>query len=119
MCADRIQEMTVMADNQYGMFKFGEVAFQPLYSIKVQVIGRLVEKQVIRLAEKRFGQHHAHLFFTAQISHEGIMLVFFYTKTAQECCGITFCIVSAHFSEFIFQFSYFNAIFIAEIFFGI
>jgi hypothetical protein len=50
MCTYRIEEVTVVAHNQHGMFEVGEILLQPGNGLHIQVIGRLVEQQVIGIS---------------------------------------------------------------------
>ena len=51
-----IQKCLVMADKQKRAFVFFEVAFQPNGRFPVQVVGRLVQQQNIRVWKQRAGQ---------------------------------------------------------------
>ena len=51
MCADLIQEITVMGYHDYSVIKINQEFFQPCNGIEIQVVGRLVEKKNIRISE--------------------------------------------------------------------
>ena len=51
MCADLIQEITVMRNNDNGIFEINQELFQPCDGIKIQVVGRFVQKQDIGVSE--------------------------------------------------------------------
>ena len=44
-----------------GIVKVNEEFLQPFYGVQVQVVGRLVLKQDIRIAEKRLGKEYLYL----------------------------------------------------------
>ena len=41
-----------MAHDEYRLFDVAEVVFEPFYSLQVEVVGRLVEEQVVRMSEE-------------------------------------------------------------------
>ena len=115
----RVKEVTVVAYHQHGMFKVRKVFFEPGHRIHIQVIGRLVEQQVVRISEKRLCQHHAHLFLTTQITHQRVVLVFFYAQPAQQDSCIALGIPAFQFGKLFFQFGCLDTVFIGKIFLGI
>ena len=115
MRTDRVQEVTVVADNQHRVFEFRQIRFQPLHGFQVEVVRRLVEQQVVRFAEQGLGQHHAYLLLTAQFTHQRIVQILLNAQTAQQSCRITFCIITAHLRKFFFQFGYAQTILIREV----
>ena len=58
---DIVQESAVVAHEQQGAPRGLEVIFQPLDGLYVQVVGRLVEQEYARLAQKDFCQFYAHI----------------------------------------------------------
>src|SRR3546814_3974678 len=55
-----VQQVTVMADHDQGLGIGLEVAFQPDRGLQVEMVGRLVEQQQLRLLEQHRGQRHTH-----------------------------------------------------------
>ena len=49
--ADLIQEITVMGYHDHRIFKVDQKFFQPFDRTEIQVVGRLVEKKDVRIAE--------------------------------------------------------------------
>ena len=54
-----LEERAVVGDEHHGAFVLGEKALEPLDRLDVEVVGRLVEQQQIRLADQRARQQHA------------------------------------------------------------
>ena len=54
-----LQERAVVGDEHHGAVVLGEKALEPLDGVDVEMIGRLVEQQQIRLADQRARQQHA------------------------------------------------------------
>ena len=50
MRTDGVEEVTVVAHNKHRMFKVGKIFFQPCHCLHIQIIGRFVEKEVIRIS---------------------------------------------------------------------
>ena len=51
LCADLIQEITVMGNNNNGVVKVDQEFFQPCDRIQIQVVGRLIQKKNIRITK--------------------------------------------------------------------
>ena len=113
--ADRVEEVTVVADDKHRLLVLGEVVLQPSHRLKVKVIGRLVEEEVVRLTIERTCQEDTNLLLTAKLLHELVVLVFLDTETAQEHGGIALSVPPLHLCELIFQLSDAIAILIVEV----
>ncbi len=50
-----------MRDQHEGERIIGQILLQPVAGFQIQVIGRLVQQQQVRLFEQQFGQRDAHL----------------------------------------------------------
>jgi len=55
-----VEELSVVGDDDDRIGIFGEVLFQPDGALKVEVVGRLVQKQEVGFGEEDRGQGHAH-----------------------------------------------------------
>ena len=119
MRTNGVEEVTVVAYHQHRMLKVGEVLFQPSHGLHIQVIGRLVQQQVIRISIESLRQHDTHLFLVVQLTHQQIMLVFLDTQTTQQGGSIAFGIPAVQLGKFLFQFGNLQSILVCEILFGI
>ena len=115
MRTDRVEEVTVVADNQHGVFEVRQIVFKPHDGFKVEVVGRLVQQQVIRLSEEGACQQDTYFLLTAHVLHQRVVEFFRDTQAAQEGGGITFGIPAFHLGELLFQFRYADTVGIAEI----
>ena len=104
-----------MAHHKHRVLKVAEIVFQPFHGFEVEVVGRFVEEQVVRLAKECLRQHHAHLFLTREVAHEFAVQGFLDAKAAKQCGGIVFGGVAAHLCKLVFQFSHENTILIGEV----
>ena len=115
MRADRVKEVTVVADDKHRLLILGEVVLQPSHCLKVKIIGRLVKKEVVGLTIECACQQDAHLLLTTKLLHELVVLVFLDTETAQEHGSIALSVPAFHLCELIFQLSDAIAILIVEV----
>ena len=113
--ADRVEEVTVVTDDQHRLLVFGEVVFEPSHRLQVEVVGRFVQEEVVGLTIKRTSQEDTHLFLTAQLLHQLVVLVFLNSQTTEQHRSIALCIPAFHLSELIFQLSDAVAILIVEV----
>ena len=51
MCANLVEEVAVMADDEDGMLKVAEIFFESFYGLEVKVVRRLIEEQIVWFAE--------------------------------------------------------------------
>ena len=108
-----------MAHNKHRMFEVGKIFFQPCHCLHIQIIGRFVEKEVIRISVQCLRQHDTYFLFTTQFAHQCVVLIFFDSQTAQQHGCVTLGIPAVQFSEPFFQFGHFQSIFVCKVFFSI
>ena len=106
-----------MGYNDDSVVKVDQEFFQPFDRREVQMVGRLVEKQDVRVSEKCLGKKNFDLLAACQVSHLCVMEFCVNAKTVQECGSIGFCFPSVHFGKFTFQFAGTDTVFVCEIFF--
>ena len=106
-----------MGYNDNCVVKVDQEFFQPCDCIKIQVVGRLVKKQDIRVSEQCLCKKNLDLLRTCQVFHQFIMKFCLDTKSVQKVGSIRFCFPSIHCSELSFQLTCFDSVFICEIFF--
>ena len=75
MGADLIQEITVMGYYDDGVREANQELLQPCDSVQIQVVGRLVQKQDIRVAEQCLCQQNLDLLGTQEILHQGVVKI--------------------------------------------
>ncbi len=63
-----------MGNHNYRVFKINQKLLQPCNRIQIQVVGRLVEKQDIRIAEQSLGEEYFYLCGARHISHHNGMV---------------------------------------------
>ena len=50
-----------MADNENCLLYVAKIFLKPLYGVEVKVVGGLVKKEVVGIAEESLGKHDAYL----------------------------------------------------------
>ena len=55
-----VEEVAVVADEEHGPRIAGEIGLEPDRAFEVEIVGRLVEKQEVRLGEEHRGERDAH-----------------------------------------------------------
>ncbi|MCY1405549.1 hypothetical protein D9M71_207890 [compost metagenome] len=75
MGADAVQEVAVVGNDDHGGVTRREHAFQPADGVDVQVVGRFVQQQHVRIGEQRLGQQHPQLPARRHGAHRTEMLV--------------------------------------------
>ena len=82
MSADLVQEIAIMGDDDYCVLEAGEKAIQPGDGLQVELVGRLVQKQDIRVTEQGLGQQHPHLIVAVKFLHLFLTHLFRYAEAA-------------------------------------
>ena len=108
-----------MRHDKHRVLAIRQIILQPSHSLQVQVVGRLVEEQVVGISEKSLCQKHAHLLLTAQILHQHVMLVLLHAQTAKQRARIALGVPSAELREFFLKFGGTDAVGIREVRLGI
>ena len=73
---NRVEEVAVVRYDQHRVLEVGKIIFEPHNGFKVEVVGRLVEQEVVGMSEEGFRQQYAHFLFTAQVFHQHVVLLF-------------------------------------------
>ena len=69
VCADLVQEVTVMGYDDDGILEVDEELLEPLNGVQVEVVGRLVEEQDVRVTEQCLREEDLDLFGALQLVH--------------------------------------------------
>ncbi len=102
--ADRIEEMPVMRDDNHRTGEIEQKIFQPVDRPDIEVVGRLVEQQDVRLPEQSLCQQHLDLFPAFQLAHRDAVQLGGDAKPLQQAPGIRFGLPAVHLGELPFQF---------------
>ena len=108
-----------MTYHKHCILKFREVIFEPSHGVEVKVVGRLVEQQVVGVAEQSLCQKHAHLLVTGKVAHKHIVAVLLDAQTAQQSRGVALGVPPFQLGEFLLQLRGADAVGVGEIGLGI
>ena len=100
-----IEEVTVVAHHEHGLvlINLAEIVLQPLHGIEVEVVGRLIEEQVVGLAEERLGQHDTHLLIVGKLRHLLLVQIFRHAEVLQQLCGIALGLPAVHLCKLLLE----------------
>ena len=119
MGADIIEEVAVMGNHDNGTEVLGQKVLQPRNGINIQMVGRLVHEDNIRIAEQSLCQQDFHLFITGEVCHLLIEQFFRQTQPLNQLGSVGFRLPAVQFSEFRFQFRSQNTVLLGKILLGI
>ena len=74
--AHTIKKKTVVSDHEKRLVATVEISLEPLYHVKIQMIGRFVEYQQVRFGKQYIGQCHTLLLSSAQLSHRLMQIAY-------------------------------------------
>ena len=116
MCADLIKKITVMGYNDDSIVKVDQKFFEPFDCRKIQMVGRLIEKKNVRIAEQSLCKKNFDFLAAGQVSHLCIVELGFDAKSVQKSSSIRLCLPSVHLCEFTLKFAGTDTVFICKIF---
>ncbi len=82
--AHRVDEMPIVRDDDECAFVAHQELAQPMDRVEVEVVGRFVQQQRLRVPEQRLRQQHPHLLSTLQLGHRPIVERFGNIETLQQ-----------------------------------
>ena len=108
-----------MADHDQRSGEVHQEIFQPGNRAVIQVVGRLVQQQNVRVAEQCLCQQHLELFAALQVAHEGIVHFRRQTQAGQQSSRIAFCVPAVQLGKFALQLGSLFAVCFGEVRLGI
>ena len=119
MGTNLVEEMSVMADNDNGVFEIHKEFLEPCDSRNIKVVGRLVKKKDIGIAEKSLSKKHLNLLLTCELTHKAVMEFVVDTESIKKNFCITFCAPAVHLGEFLFELTDSDAVLLGEFLLGV
>ena len=105
-----------MGDNDDCILKSDEELLQPLNCAQIQVVGRLVKEQDIRIAEQGLGKQDLDLDRTLKCSHDLMVKLRLYAEAVEQGFRIRLGFPAVHLRELSLELSCFYAVLICEVF---
>ena len=97
--AHRVQEVAVVRDHDQRALVANEEIAQPVNRVEVEVVGRLVEQQRLRIAEQRLRQQHAHFLAALHLAHQPMMELVGDIEALQQDRGVALRFVAVLFAD--------------------
>ena len=119
MGADFVQKIPVMGNHDDRVLEINQEILQPADGIQIQVVGRLVEQQDVRITEKSTGQKYLHFVRVRQFAHLFVVKLGVDSQAVQKGSGVGFGFPAVHRREICLQLAGSDAVFIGKIRFGI
>lgn len=104
--------MTVVRDDDHGALALVQYLLQPANGVDVQVVGRFVQQQDIRVGEEGLGQQHPQLPARRHGAHGAVVLLQRNADTQQQLAGAGFGGVAVIFGDQPFQLGSLHVIFV-------
>ena len=91
----RVHEGAVVADDEDGAVVVRDKAAQPLDAFEVQVVGGLVQKEQVRVAQEELSQRDAHLPAARELGARTLKVGDFKAQAGQDLAGVALEFVAA------------------------
>ncbi len=104
-----------MRDDDHGAGTCSQHAFQPADGVDVQVVGRLIEQQDVRIGEQRLCQQHAQLPARRDFAHRPQVLLDGDIEAHQQLTGTRFGGVAIQLGEFDLEVGNLHAVFLTHL----
>ena len=111
--------MTVVRNDQHGILVVRQIVLEPHDRIHVQVVRRLVEQQIVGLAEKGLGEQHADFLLGVQTAHFFVMQGLSDAQPAQQLRRVALGVPSVHLGEFLLQLAGPDSVLLREVGLGV
>ena len=99
MRAHLIQKMAVVADDDHGGIVIVERTLEPADRMNVEIVGRLIEQEHIRLREQRLREQHAQFQAGRHFAHRCVVARLGNARIGQDAAGARLGIVAAVLGE--------------------
>ena len=119
MCADGVQKIAVVGYDDDRAVVIHEEVLQPDDGIDVQIVGRLVQQNDVRMAEKRMRQQNLYLLPGIHFAHLARMQGSGDAEPLQQLRGVRFGLPAAQLRELLLQLRRADPVLVAEIFFPV
>ena len=119
LCRDSIEEVAVVTHHEHTLLQVAQILLQPLHGVEVEVVGRLVEQQIVGMTKESLGQHNAHLLVVRQLRHHHIVAVVLHTEVLEQLSSLAFSLPAVHLGKLQFKVGSQIAVFLAHLRLGI
>ena len=111
--------MSVVTHHEHTLLQVAQILLQPLHGVEVEVVGGLVEQQIVGMTKESLGQHDAHLLVVRQLRHHHIVAVFLHTEVLEQLGSLALSLPTVHLGKLQFEVGSQIAVFLAHLRLGI
>ncbi len=104
-----------MRDDDHGAVTLVQHLLQPANGIDIQVVGRFIEQENVRIGEQRLGQQHTQLPAGSHFAHRAVMLLYRNTDAEQQLTRTRLGGVAVHLAVQHFEIGHFIAVLFAHL----
>ena len=95
-CGNVVYESAVMAYQNHSVATLGQKLLEPLYALYVQMVGRLVQKQHVRMTQQYLGQFYTHAPASAELACGAVKIFAAESKTQHGLLQFGLIVASSH-----------------------
>ena len=103
--ANAVEEVAIVRDDDQHAFVLVQKILQPVDRIEIEVVGRLVQQQRLRMSEERLRQQHADFLSARQLSTSCARALVGNVEALQQHRGVALGGVAVFFADNAFQFA--------------
>ena len=104
-----------MGYHDHRVLKIDQELLQPGDGVQIQMVGRLVEQQDVRVAKQSLGQQHLHLLGAGQGIHLGVVELRLDAQAVQQVLGVGLRLPAVHGGELTLQLGGLHAVLLGEV----
>src|SRR5690606_14153877 len=101
--ADRVQEVTIVRDDDHRALHVSDDVFQPTEGVDIKVVGRFVEQQDVRVGKQRLRQQYPKFPAGCDFAHRAVVRFTGNTGAQLQFAGTGFSGVAIQLGKFAFQ----------------
>ena len=90
-------------EHRLVLVDLSEIVLQPFHGVEVEVVGGLVEQQVVGFSEEGFCQHDAHLLVVGEGGHLLVVGILLHAEVLQQLGCVALSLPSVHLGKLLFE----------------
>ena len=113
--ADVVEEVAVVAHHQHRPLIVHQKVLQPDHALQVQVVGRLVQQDNVRVPEERLGQQNLDLQAGVNVAHQLAVQFHRHSQALQDPSGVALGFPAAQLGKLLLQLGGADAVLVGEV----
>ena len=107
--------MTVVRDDDNRVLEIHEIVFEPSNRPHVEVVGRLVQYQNVRIPEQALRKEDFDLFLRVEVRHQRIVVLFTNVQSVQKALRLALRLPTAEVGKFALEFARADSVLVRKI----